>query len=63
MLKRDRLLNPHYRYYVSEMKIIVYLHLLQSYRSITLESMASSFGVTVEWIDRYLCGAYDSSYP
>lgn len=51
-LKEDRLLNPHYKYYVREMRIAVYNQLLQSYRSLTIESMAKSFGVSEDWIDR-----------
>lgn len=35
------------------MRIAVYAQLLESYRSLTIESMANSFGVTEEWIDRY----------
>ncbi|KAI8592996.1 26S proteasome non-ATPase regulatory subunit 6 [Geranomyces variabilis] len=50
-MKLDRLLNAHYRYYVREMRIAVYAQLLQSYQSLTVESMANSFGVTEHWID------------
>ncbi|KAI8818999.1 26S proteasome subunit RPN7-domain-containing protein [Fimicolochytrium jonesii] len=50
-MKSDRLLHPHYRYYVREMRIAAYAQLLESYRSLSVESMASSFGVTEEWID------------
>ncbi|XP_039262832.1 26S proteasome non-ATPase regulatory subunit 6-like [Styela clava] len=53
-MKRDRLLNPHYRYYTREMRILAYTQLLESYRSLTLEYMAEAFGVTVEFIDREL---------
>ncbi|KAJ3290824.1 26S proteasome non-ATPase regulatory subunit 6 [Borealophlyctis nickersoniae] len=51
MFKLDHLLHAHYRYYVREMRIAVYAQLLESYRSLTIESMANSFGVTEEWID------------
>ncbi|KAI9009507.1 26S proteasome subunit RPN7-domain-containing protein [Gaertneriomyces semiglobifer] len=51
MIKTDRLLNAHYRYYVREMRITIYAQLLESYRSLTIESMANSFGVTEEYID------------
>jgi 26S proteasome regulatory subunit N7 len=50
-LKQDDVLAPHYRYYVREMKIIAYAQLLESYRSVTMESMAKSFGVTEEYLD------------
>ena len=36
------------------MRILAYAQHLQSYRSLTLESMALAFGVTVEFIDRYV---------
>lgn len=54
MLKKDRLLAPHFRYYVREMRISAYTQLLESYRSLTLQYMADAFGVTVEFIDREL---------
>ncbi|KAJ3014747.1 26S proteasome non-ATPase regulatory subunit 6 [Thoreauomyces humboldtii] len=50
-MKLDRLLNAHYRYYVREMRIAVYAQLLESYQSLTIESMANAFGVTQDWID------------
>ncbi|KAJ3045574.1 26S proteasome non-ATPase regulatory subunit 6 [Rhizophlyctis rosea] len=50
-IKLDHRLNAHYRYYIREMRIAVYAQLLQSYRSLTIESMATSFGVSEEWID------------
>ncbi|KAI8609281.1 hypothetical protein BC830DRAFT_1173682, partial [Chytriomyces sp. MP71] len=50
-IKFDRLLHAHYRYYVREMRILAYTQLLDSYRSLTIESMANSFGVTEEFID------------
>jgi len=53
-LKHDRLFSPHYRYYVREMRILAYTQLLESYRSLTLEYMAESFGVTVNYIDKEL---------
>lgn len=49
----DVYLAPHYRYYVREMRIRVYGQLLQSYRSVTVKSLATSFGVTEDWIDGY----------
>ena len=54
MLKEDRLLNAHYRYYVREMRIKAYTQLLESYSSLTLTYMAKSFGVTVDFVDREL---------
>lgn len=50
----SRILSPHARYYVREMRILAYSQLLQSYRSLTLESMGSAFGVSVQFIDNEL---------
>jgi len=54
VLKEDRLLNAHYRYYVREMRVKAYTQLLESYSSLTLIYMAKSFGVTPEFVDREL---------
>ncbi|KAJ8972041.1 hypothetical protein NQ314_000426 [Rhamnusium bicolor] len=54
ILRKDYFLNPHYRYYVREMKILAYTQLLESYRSLTLQYMAEAFGVTVNFIDQEL---------
>ncbi|KAL4227085.1 26S proteasome non-ATPase regulatory subunit 6 [Mactra antiquata] len=54
LMKFDRYLNPHYRYYVREMRIVAYNQLLESYRSLTLEYMANAFGVTMNFIDQEL---------
>ncbi|KAI8892740.1 26S proteasome subunit RPN7-domain-containing protein [Globomyces pollinis-pini] len=53
-LKLDVYLSQHYRYYIREMRIRVYSQLLESYRSVTITSLASSFGVTQDWIDNDL---------
>ncbi|KAI9328320.1 26S proteasome subunit RPN7-domain-containing protein [Zopfochytrium polystomum] len=50
-IKWDRFLHVHYRYYAREMRIAVYTQLLESYRSLTIESMANSFGVTEDFLD------------
>ncbi|KAI9295045.1 PCI-domain-containing protein [Neoconidiobolus thromboides FSU 785] len=43
---------PHHKYYIREMRIKAYSQLLESYRSVTLDNMAKSFGVTVGFIDK-----------
>jgi 26S proteasome regulatory subunit N7 len=53
-MKEDRLLAPHYRYYVREMRIKAYTQLLESYSSLTLKYMADSFGVTEPFVDQEL---------
>ncbi|KAG9309195.1 26S proteasome subunit RPN7-domain-containing protein [Chiua virens] len=50
----SRLLSPHTRYYVREMRILAYGQLLESYRSVTLESLSGAFGVSVDFIDNEL---------
>ncbi|KIM58598.1 hypothetical protein SCLCIDRAFT_1218562 [Scleroderma citrinum Foug A] len=50
----SHLLSPHTRYYVREMRILAYAQLLESYKSVTLESLSDAFGVSVEFIDREL---------
>ncbi|KAG9949858.1 PCI-domain-containing protein, partial [Aureobasidium melanogenum] len=53
-LAQDRYLYEHRRWYVKEMRLRAYAQLLQSYKVVGLESMAQSFGVSVDWLDRDL---------
>lgn len=53
-LKRDRMLCEHRMWYIREMRKKAYTQLLESYRVVGLESMASAFGVSVEWLDKYV---------
>ena len=53
-MKLDRLFQPHYHYYIREMRILAYNQLLESYRSLELQYMANAFGVTVSFIDQEL---------
>lgn len=53
-LLTSRILSPHARYYVREMRILAYAQILESYRSLTLSSLASSFGVSIDFVDRYV---------
>ncbi len=50
----SRVLNPHARFYVKEMRIIAYAQLLESYRSVTLGNMAAAFGVGEPFVDAEL---------
>ncbi|KAG2353855.1 26S proteasome subunit RPN7-domain-containing protein [Suillus spraguei] len=43
----SRLLSPHTCYYVREIQIL-------SYHSLTLESLSGAFGVSIEFVDRYM---------
>ena len=59
----SRILNPHARFYVREVRILAYAQLLESYRSLTLESMGLAFGVSVEFIDKYVFPPTPGSLP
>ncbi|KAG5234226.1 26S PROTESOME SUBUNIT 6 [Salix viminalis] len=50
-IKLDRYLHPHFRYYMREVRTVVYSQFLESYKSVTIEAMAKAFGVTLEFID------------
>lgn len=54
LLRKDYLVNPHYRFYIREMRVLAYTQLLESYRSLTLQYMADAFGVKIEYIDAEL---------
>lgn len=51
-LSQDRYLYEHRWWYVREMRLRGYQQLLQSYRVVGLESMASDFGVSVDFLDK-----------
>jgi len=53
-LIQDRYLYEHRRWYVKEMRCRAYAQLLQSYKIVSLQSIAQSFGVSVDWLDRDL---------
>jgi len=54
IIKRDRFLAPHFNFYIRELRIVAYQQFLESYRSVTLQSMATSFGVSVPFLDKEL---------
>ncbi|KAL3479920.1 26S proteasome subunit RPN7-domain-containing protein [Aspergillus californicus] len=53
-LTQYRYLYEHRAWFVREMRLRAYQQLLQSYRVVGLSSMASDFGVTVDYLDRDL---------
>eukprot|EP01096_Ripella_sp_DP13-Kostka_P014278 TRINITY_DN63_c0_g1_i1.p1 TRINITY_DN63_c0_g1~~TRINITY_DN63_c0_g1_i1.p1 ORF type:complete len:386 (-),score=214.52 TRINITY_DN63_c0_g1_i1:331-1488(-) len=53
-MTQDWVLRPHAQFFCREMRIRAYSQLLESYKSVQLNSMASDFGVNVEYIDREL---------
>jgi len=53
-LSQDRYLYEHRVWFVREMRLRGYQQLLQSYRIVSLKSMANDFGVSVDFLDRYV---------
>lgn len=53
-LTQDRYLHEHRGWFIREMRLRAYQQLLQSYRVVGLDSMANDFGVTVDFLDRYV---------
>jgi len=53
-LKRDRYLSPHIGYFLREIRIVAYTQFLESYSSVTLQSMANAFGSSIVFLDREL---------
>jgi len=56
----DRCLFEHARYYYREMRVMAYTQYMESYRSVSLASMAESFGVSPQYIDKELSGFISS---
>ena len=53
-LKNDFYLSKHYNYYINEIRIKAYSQFLQSYKTLSMDNMASVFGVSTNFIDREL---------
>eukprot|EP01097_Dermamoeba_algensis_P000591 TRINITY_DN1202_c0_g1_i3.p1 TRINITY_DN1202_c0_g1~~TRINITY_DN1202_c0_g1_i3.p1 ORF type:complete len:386 (-),score=85.96 TRINITY_DN1202_c0_g1_i3:119-1276(-) len=53
-IKQDWLLAPHSRYICRELRVKAYAQLLESYRSVTMESLAADFGISIDFLDREL---------
>lgn len=47
-------LTTHKKYFVKEMRIVAYSQFLESYKTVTIKSMAEAFGVSVDFIDKYI---------
>lgn len=52
VLASSRLMSRHKRFFVRELKVKAYRQLLESYRSLTIDSMAQAFGVSAEFVDK-----------
>lgn len=53
-LKGDWLAGSHYRFICRELRIVSYNQMLTAYKSLSLQNMASSFGVSMDFIEREL---------
>ncbi|XP_056860676.1 26S proteasome non-ATPase regulatory subunit 6 homolog [Raphanus sativus] len=53
-IKFDRYLNPHFRFYMREVRTVVYSQFVESYKSVMVDAMANAFGVSVDFIDQEL---------
>lgn len=54
VLKTSRYLAPHSLYYIREMRRKAYAQLLESYKTLSIKSMADAFGVSVTFLDNDL---------
>mmetsp|Transcript_2512 Transcript_2512/g.4920 ORF Transcript_2512/g.4920 Transcript_2512/m.4920 type:complete len:400 (-) Transcript_2512:96-1295(-) len=54
MMNKDRYFAPHAAWWLREMRIVAYSQFLRSYRSVTLGSMARTFGVGNKFLDKEL---------
>ena len=53
-VRRDMYLHPHFRHYMREVRAVAYSQFLESYKSVTLASMAATFGLGQEFLDAEL---------
>uniref|UniRef100_K3X2N3 PCI domain-containing protein n=1 Tax=Globisporangium ultimum (strain ATCC 200006 / CBS 805.95 / DAOM BR144) TaxID=431595 RepID=K3X2N3_GLOUD len=51
---RDKYLSTHVRFMYRELRVLAYSQFLEAYRSVTIQSMATAFGVSVEFLDTEL---------
>jgi len=53
ILHGDRYFQPHLSFWMRELHILAYKQFLDSYQSVTLQAMADSFGVSINFIDHH----------
>jgi len=53
VLHGDRYFQPHLSFWMRELHILAYRQFLDSYQSVTLQAMANSFGVSVDFVDHH----------
>jgi hypothetical protein len=57
LVRRDMYLAPHLRWYMREARLVGYQQFLESYKSVTLDSMAAAFDVSPAFLDQVRPGA------
>lgn len=53
-IKTDQFLSAHTGFILREIRIVAYSQFLESYKSVTVDSMASAFGVSTAFLDKEL---------
>ncbi|KAJ3423327.1 26s proteasome non-atpase regulatory subunit [Anaeramoeba flamelloides] len=53
-MELDKILSEHRLFFCKQMRIIAYSQFLEAYRSVTLKSMAETFGVSITFLDKEL---------
>eukprot|EP00878_Enallax_costatus_P019958 GHUV01021074.1.p1 GENE.GHUV01021074.1~~GHUV01021074.1.p1 ORF type:complete len:357 (+),score=103.98 GHUV01021074.1:261-1331(+) len=51
IIRADMYTHPHVRYYMREVRLVAYNQFLESYKSVTMESMANAFDVGLPFLD------------
>lgn len=51
-IKGDCYISRHFRYFVREIRVVAYKQFLESYMTVTVESMARDFGVSPAFLDK-----------
>jgi 26S proteasome regulatory subunit N7 len=54
MVAKDKYLKGHAFFYTREMRLVAYKQYLESFKSVTIDTMASAFSVSSEFIDKEL---------
>ena len=51
-IQANMYLSKHFKYFMREIRVVAYSQFLEPYMSVTLESMAHEFGISVDLLDR-----------
>lgn len=54
LMKADMYLHPHARFFMREVRLVAYSQFLESYKSVTIDSMAAAFDVSPAFLDAEL---------